>query len=62
MLLKKEKKKILLFEILMVLICKNLIPFTKGNFMPSLVEIDPMILEKKIFNYCERYFAFNFPW
>ena len=30
--------------------------------MPSLVEIDPMILERKIFNYSECFFAINFPW
>ena len=29
------------------------IPFTQGYFVPSLVEIDPVVLEKKIFQICQ---------
>ena len=28
-------------------------PFTKGFFVPSLVEICPVVLEKKIFKFCQ---------
>ena len=33
------------------------IPFTQGYFVPSLVKIDPVVLEKKIFKSCQ--FIFN---
>ena len=39
------------------------IPFTQGCFVSSLVEIDPVVLEKKIFKFLYfRYFVIIFPW
>ena len=35
------------------------IPITKGYFMPSLVEIGPVVLEKKIFNFHQCIFAIS---
>ena len=32
------------------------VPFTQGCFMPNLVEIGPMVLEKKIFTFLSMYF------
>ena len=32
------------------------IPFTQGYFVPSLVKIDPVVLEKKIFKSCQFIF------
>ena len=58
-LLGEEKTHYLLFENWMVLICKTLsffeqiwIPFTQGYFVPSLVDMDPGVLEKKILKFC----------
>ena len=39
-------------------IWRNLIPITKGCIVPSLVEIDPVILEK-IFEFCQYIFAIS---
>ena len=35
------------------------IPFTQGCFLPSLVEIDPVVLEKKILKVCQCIFAIS---
>ena len=42
-----KREKTVIFDNWMVLICKNLLPLQPG--MPNLVEIDPVVLEKKIF-------------
>ena len=34
-------------------------PFTQGHFMPSLVEIGPVVLEKKIFKRCQFIFSIS---
>ena len=45
----KIPRHYLIFENWMVLICtKNLSPFTQECFVPSLVEIGPVVLEKKM--------------
>ena len=33
------------------------IPFTQGCLLPSLIEISPAILQKKIFKFCQFFFA-----
>ena len=46
-------------------IWKNLIPSTQECFVPSLVKIDPVVLEKKIFKISSmyfRYFVIISPW
>ena len=43
----------------------NLIPFTQGCFLPSLLEICPAVREKRIFKFCQKYFRYSFivsPW
>ena len=35
------------------------IPFTQGCFVPSLVEIGPVVLEKKIFKFCQCIFTIS---
>ena len=49
----KERKKLLNlhFKNLMAFICETLSFFTQGCFMPSSVEIGPMILEEKILKF-----------
>ena len=44
----------------MVLICKNLLPLQPGMLVPNLVEIDPVVLEKKIFKSFFSSFAILF--
>ena len=41
------------------LIKKKQIPFTQGCFVPSLVEIGPAVLEKKIFKFRQCIFAIS---
>ena len=36
---------------------RNIHPFTRGCFAPSLFEIGPVVLEKKIFEFCQCHFA-----
>ena len=40
------------------------IPFTKECFVPSFVEIGPVVLEKKILKFCEWFSLFSiiYPW
>ena len=38
---------------------KNLISFTQGCFVLSLVEIGQLVLEKKIFKFCQFVFAIS---
>ena len=35
------------------------IPFTQGRFVPSLIEIGPVVLEKKIFNFNKCIFTIS---
>ena len=45
-------------------IWKKLNPFSQGCFLPSLVEIDSVVLEKKIFKFCQCIFSIKnyLPW
>ena len=53
----ERKKKIIYFLITeWSLFVKSWVPFTQGCFVPSLVEIGRMVLEKKIF-YLLKYFT-----
>ena len=38
---------------------QTIIPFTQGCFVPSLIEIGPMILEKKILNFVNVFYIFR---
>ena len=38
---------------------KTRIPINQGCFMPSLVEIGPVVLEKKIFKFCQCFSLFR---
>ena len=58
-------RKYLHFEQGVALHLKKKIPFTRWWFVLSLVEIDQVVLEKKIFTYCQNifcYFAVISPW
>ena len=47
-------------EWILFFILPNLkIPFTKGCFMPRLIEIGPVILERKIFKFCPSILLFR---
>ena len=54
MLIKKEKNVILYLKIECILFAKTRIPFTQACFLQSLVEIGPVVLEKRT-NFCKVY-------
>ena len=59
MLIKREKKKSsLVWELNVSFFFKSWIPFSQGCFAPSLVEIGPMVLEKKILKCCQHILLF----
>ena len=62
MLIKRRKKNtsLLLGELIGSSFEQTWIPFTKGCFVPSLVEIGSVVLEKKIFNFFQWIFAISY--
>ena len=53
----EKRKSIIFFMIKWSLFVKHWVPFTKLCFVPSLVEIDPMVLQEKIFRFRHCIFA-----
>ena len=60
MLIKREKKLSLIWELNVSFFFKSWIPFSQGCFAPSLVEIGPMVMEKKIFKFCQHILLFKY--
>ena len=57
-LIKRRKKKLLIsWEFIGSSFEQTWIPLTPGCFVPSWVEIGPVVLEKKIFKFCQFIFA-----
>ena len=59
-LIKRRKKPIIILMIIKWCFFKqNWIPFTQGCFVPSLIEIGPVVLEKKLFKFLQCIFAIS---
>ena len=58
-LIKRGKHIISYLRIDCVLFVNTWIPFTEGYIVPSLIEIGPVILEKKIFKLCQCIFSIS---
>ena len=65
MIKRRKKNIIILMRIKWFFFEQIWIPFTQGCFVPSLIEIAPVVLERKIFKILSMYFHYfviNSPW